>query len=84
MKSILQRDKHKYSTRNTAQAHISLLSQIELSKKIQEGVGARGKKRTYIFKAKERKQYQNNGTENLFVSHYVFNRIRLSNYWSNF
>ena len=84
MKSILQRDKHKYSTRNTAQAHISLLSQIELSKKIQEGVDARGKKRTYIFKAKERKQYQNNGTENLFVSHYVFNRIRLSNYWSNF
>ena len=84
MKSILQRDKHKYSTRNTAQAHISLFSQIELSKKIQEGVDARGKKRTYIFKAKERKQYQNNGTENLFVSHYVFNRIRLSNYWSNF
>ena len=84
MKSILQRDKHKYSTRNTAQAHISLLSQIELSKKNQEGVDARGKKRTYIFKAKERKQYQNNGTENLFVSHYVFNRIRLSNYWSNF
>ena len=84
MKSILQRDKHKYSTRNTAQAHISLLSQIELSKKIQEGVDARGKKRTYIFKAKERKQYQNNGTENLFASHYVFNRIRLSNYWSNF
>ena len=67
MKSILQRDKHKYSTRNTAQAHISLLSQIELSKKNQEGVDARGKKRTYIFKAKERKQYQNNGTENLFV-----------------
>ena len=84
MKSILQRDKHKYSTRNTAQAHISLLSQIELSKKNQEGVDARGKKRRYIFKAKERKQYQNNGTENLFVSHYVFNRIRLSNYWSNF
>ena len=79
---------YKEISTNTAQEiqhkHISLLSQIELSKKIQEGVDARGKKRTYIFKAKERKQYQNNGTENLFVSHYVFNRIRLSNYWANF
>ena len=36
--------------------------------KSREGVDARGKKKwIYIFKAKERKQYQNNGTENLFV-----------------
>ena len=37
-------------------------------KKESEGGGRRRKKkRIYIFKVKERKQYQNNGTENLFV-----------------
>ena len=41
-----------------------MLSQIEQWKKS----GHRRKKKwIYIFKAKERKQYQNNGTENLFV-----------------
>ena len=31
------------------------------------GGGGSQRKYIYIFKAKERKQYQNNGTENLFV-----------------
>ena len=36
-------------------------------KKFGRGVG-RWRKNLYVFKAKERKQYQNNGTENLFVA----------------
>ena len=55
------------NTAYTAQAHISLLSQTEQWKKSWEGVDTRGKKWIYVSKAKERKQYQNNGNENLFV-----------------
>ena len=36
-------------------------------KKAESGEDAGGKKWIYIFKAKERKQYKNNGTESLFV-----------------
>ena len=65
---ITIRQDKKYKTQeNTAQAHISLFSQIEQWKKSREGVDARGKKWICIFKAKDRKQYQRNGTENLFV-----------------
>ena len=68
IKNILQRERQpKKRQKNIAQAHISLLSQIEQWKKSREGVDARGKKWINIFEAKERKQYQNNGTENLFV-----------------
>ena len=58
MKNIYK-DKTKKETRK-AQAHISLLSQIEQLKKSGGRVDTGGKNRIYIFKAKERKQYQNN------------------------
>ena len=44
---------NKKETENTAEAHISLLSQIEQWKKSWQGVDVRGKNE-YIFKAKER------------------------------
>ena len=43
------------------------MSEIKQWRKSQDGVDARGKKWLNIFKAKEGKQYQSNGTENLFV-----------------
>ena len=53
---------------NTTQAHISLLSQIEQWKKSEGGrIGRWRKNWIYIFKAKERKQYNVNSTENLFL-----------------
>ena len=46
---ITIRQDKKYKTQeNTAQAHISLFSQIEQWKKSREGVDARGKKWIYI------------------------------------
>ena len=51
---IFYKEKPKKRQENTAQAHISLLSQIEQWKKSQEGGGRQRKKNEYIFKAKER------------------------------
>ena len=69
MKNIYK-DKTKKEARK-AQAHISLLSQIEQWKKSQDGVDAGGKNWICIFKAKERKQYQSKGKmvlKNLFIA----------------
>ena len=67
MKNILQRDNQKRD-KKIQPKHISHCSLKKSNEKGREGGGRwREKMNIYIFKAKERKQYQNNSTENLFV-----------------
>ena len=67
MKNILQRDNQKRD-KKIQPKHISHCSLKKSNEKGREGGGRwREKMNIYIFKAKERKQYQNNGTQNLFV-----------------
>ena len=67
MKNILQKDNQKRDEK-IQHKHISHCSLKQNSeKRVGRGWTPEGKKWIYIFKAKEKKQYQNNGTENLFV-----------------
>ena len=61
-KEITKKETRKYST----STYLIVLSNRTV-KKESGGGGHRRKNWIYIFKAKERKQYQSNGTENLFV-----------------
>ena len=67
MKNILQRDNQKRDKKIQHKhiPHCSLKQDSE--KRVGRGWTPEGKKWIYIFKAKERKQYQNNSTENLFI-----------------
>ena len=58
---------------NTAQAHISLLFQIEQWKKSREGVNAEGKKMNIYLKLKKETISKQWYWKSIF-SHYVFNR----------
>ena len=68
MKNVLQRDNQKRD-KKIHHKHISHCSlKWNSEKRVRRGWTPEEKKMNiYIFKAKERKQYQNNGTENLFV-----------------
>ena len=61
-KEITKKETRKYST----STYLTALSNTTV-KKVGRGDGRHWKDTIYIFKAKEGKQYQNNGTENLFV-----------------
>ena len=61
-KEITKKETGKYST----SLYLTALSNRTV-KKVWRGWTPEEKNWIYIFKAKERKQYQNNGTENLFV-----------------
>ena len=65
-KNILQRDNQKRG-KKIQQKHISHCPLKKSNEKSWEGVDAGGKRWTFIFQTKEGKQYQSNGTENLFV-----------------
>ena len=66
MKNILQRDNQKRD-KKILHNHISHCSLKQNSEKCRKGGGRQGKNTLYIFEAKEGKQCQNNGTENLFL-----------------
>ena len=61
-KEITKKETRKYSI----STYLTAVSNRTV-KKESGGGGSQRKKNEYIFKAKERKQYQNNGTENLFA-----------------
>ena len=61
-KEITKKETRKYST----STYLTALSNRTV-KRVGRGWTPEGKKWIYIFKAKGKKQYQNNGTENLFV-----------------
>ena len=65
MKNILQRDNQKETRKYSTSTYLTALSNRTVKK--ESGGGGRQGKKMNIFKAKERKQYQNNCTENLFV-----------------
>ena len=65
MKNILQRDNQKETRKYSTSTYLTALSNRTV-KKSREGVDARGKKMNIYLKLKK-EQYQNNGTENLFV-----------------
>ena len=66
MKNILQRETKKETRKYSTSTYLTVLSN-RIVKKESGVVDAGGKKWIYMFKAKERKQYEKNGTENLFV-----------------
>ena len=72
MKNILQRDNHKRDKKIQRKhiSHCSFKWDIEKKSGVGWGGGGAGRRRKnslYIFIAEEGKQYQNNGTENIFV-----------------
>ena len=76
-KEITKKETRKYRTSR----HLTALSNTTV-KQFEWGDEPQKNNTLYIFKAKEGKQYQGNGTENLFVV-IMYLIIRLSNDWKN-
>ena len=76
-KEITKKETRKYRTSR----YLTALSNTTV-KKFEGGDEPQRNNTLYIFKAKEGKQYQSNGTENLFVV-VMYLIIRLSNDWEN-